>query len=168
MIVAIAAPAGCQSPLAVADAPPPPKSLGEIASAIPESRISTDAQKFAVAGIKLLDEGKYEEASAEFNKGLALDVTNSRLHFLNGLTYHLRAMKGDASAQAMAQQGYELAVQFDESNWVARYYLGRIKLDQKDYDGAREQLAEAVILHPDEPDLLYSLAVAAYYPTFSR
>lgn len=154
---------GCQSPLAVADAPPPPKSLGEIASAIPESRISTDAQKFAVAGIRLLDEGKYEEASTEFNKGLSLDVTNSRLHFLNGLTYHLRAMKGDASAQALAQQGYELAVQFDESNWVARYYLGRIKLDQKDYDGAREQLAEAVILHPDEPDLLYSLAVAAYY-----
>lgn len=154
---------GCQSPLAVADAPPPPKSLGEIASAIPESRISTDAQKFAVAGIKLLDQGQYEEASAEFNKGLALDVTNSRLHFLNGLTYHLRAMKGDATALAMAQQGYELAVQFDESNWVARYYLGRIKLDQKDYAAAREQLAEAVILHPDEPDLLYSLAVAAYY-----
>lgn len=154
---------GCQSPLAVADAPPPPKSLGEIASAIPESRISTDAQKFAVAGIRLLDEGKYEEASTEFNKGLSLDVTNSHLHFLNGLTYHLRAMKGDASAQALAQQGYELSVQFDESNWVARYYLGRIKLDQKDYDGAREQLAEAVILHPDEPDLLYSLAVAAYY-----
>ena len=37
-----------------------------IASAIPESRISTDAQKFAVAGIKLLDGGQYEEASAEF------------------------------------------------------------------------------------------------------
>ena len=154
---------GCQNPASVADAPPPPKSLAEIASAIPESRISTDAQKFAVAGIKLLDESQYEEASAEFNKGLALDVTNSRLHFLNGLSYHLRAMKGDAAALALAEQGYELAVQFDANNWVARYYLGRIRLDQKDYDGAREQLAEAVILHPEEPDLLYSLAVAAYY-----
>lgn len=154
---------GCQNPSPVAEAPPPPKSLAEIARSIPASRISTDAQKFAVAGIKLLDEGQYEEASAEFNKGLALDIANSRLHFLNGLTYHLRAMKGDATALSLAQQGYELAVQFDASNWVARYYLGRIKLDQKDYEGAREQLAEAVILHPDEPDLLYSLAVAAYY-----
>ena len=130
---------------------------------IPQARINSEARKYAVYGIKLLDKGHYDNASIEFNKGLSLDVTNSRLHFLNGLTYHLRSQKEDVSLRPLAQQGYELAIQFDPTNWVARYYLGKLKLDKRDYWGAREQLAEAVMLHPNEADLLYTLTVAAYY-----
>lgn len=142
---------------------PPPQSLREIVDAIPQGRVNSDSRRHAQQGILLLDAGRFDEATAEFNKGLSRDISNSRLHFLNGLSYNLRALKEDVSVLPLAQQGYELAVQFDPTNWVARYYLGRILIDQKDYTGAREHLAEAVMLHPDEPDLLYSLAVAAYY-----
>ncbi len=117
----------------------------------------------AEKGIELIGKGSYDKASAIFNLALKLDTTNSYLQFLNGLAYHLRALQGDVSLYPMAQQGYELAVQFDKSNWLANFHLGMLYMDQKKYPEAIEYLAEAALYNEQDPDILYSLAVASYY-----
>jgi hypothetical protein len=114
-------------------------------------------------GVKALGEKNYEAASADFGQALKLDTANSGLHFLNGLTYHLRALNGDSSLIELAEQGYQLAIKFDSSNWIARYHLGLLALDQKKYSAAQGPFAEVLLFNKRDPDLLYSMVVASYY-----
>ena len=117
----------------------------------------------ATKGVELLRDGEYEKAGVVFNSALKLDITNSYLQFLNGLTYHLRAIQGDSSLYPMAQEGYELAVKFDRTNWLAHYHLGLLHLDRRDFAAAKESFSEAVLLKSGDRDGLYNLALAAYY-----
>lgn len=114
-------------------------------------------------GLADLGNADYAKASSNFNQALKLDTANSWLQFLNGLAYHLGALNGDSSLYELSEQGYLLAIRFDPTNWVARYQLGLLCLDQKKYPAAQEYLAEALLFNESNPDLLYSLVVASYY-----
>ena len=120
-------------------------------------------KKFAQNGIKALQAGRLEQAQRDFNAALKLDIRSSSLQYLNGLTYHLRALHEDRSLMPLAEEGYKLAIQFDPTNWQARYQLGLLYLDQRDYAQARAALADALLYNDRDPDLLYSLTVASYY-----
>ena len=85
----------------------------------------------AEQGIFKLKQDRLEEASKLFNLALKLNISNSYLQFLNGYTYHLIALNQNSTKYNLAEQGYKLAIKFDESNWVARYQLGLLYLDQK-------------------------------------
>ena len=50
-------------------------------------------------------------------------------------TYHLIALNQNSTKYNLAEQ--ELAIKFDESNWVARYQLGLLYLDQKKFKNAK-------------------------------
>ncbi len=130
---------------------------------IPQNRLSTPTRKLTADGIKALDERDYEKASDIFNLAVKTDITNSQLHLLNAYTYHQRARNGESALFPLAEQGYEQAVQFDQSNWVAKYYRGLMYLDQREYSRAQSSLADAALSSANDPDLLYDLAVASYY-----
>ena len=125
--------------------------------------LESGPKPIAKAGLDALKEGRLKDAQTAFNAALKLDLRSSTLQFLNGLTYHLRALKEDRSLFPMAAQGYQLAIQFDNTNWMARYHLGLLHLDQRDYAQARTALADAMLYNDSDPELLYNLAVAAYY-----
>jgi|TARA_B110000977_G_scaffold200157_1_gene289693 Tfp pilus assembly protein PilF len=117
----------------------------------------------ASEGIDLMQKRDFVAASAKFNAALKLSPSNSKIHFLNGLSYHLSSSEGDESKRALAKQGYDLSLKFDKSNWLVRYYLGLLHLDAKEFNKAKEEFAEAIILNDNDPDLLYHMGFAAYY-----
>lgn len=139
------------------------RSASKLADVVPQDKLTSAARQLAQEGIKALDAREYEKASALFNLALKVDINNSYLHFLNALTYHMRAINGEGSLYPLAQQGYEMAIQFDPSNKVARHYLGLLYIDRREYVMAKGQLMEAALYDKDDTELLYDLAYAAYY-----
>ena len=122
----------------------------------------TEADRLATEAVKLLWESKFKEASAKINAALRLRIDRSYYHLVNGLIYHLQARKGENTAYPLAEQGYQQAINFDHSNWQAHYFAGLLSIDTAKFDAARQQLAEALYLHPDDPSLLNAFAYAAY------
>lgn len=167
LLASVALLSGCATmddigfPRATSAASAPALKLDKLA--IPKDRIRSEPQQFAAKGIAALEAGKLEEASDAFNEALRLDAGNSYLHLLNALSYHLRALQGDTSMFEMASEGYLIALRHDQSNWVARYHLGLLELDQKKYDSAKQHFAETLIYRADDADVLYNMVIASYY-----
>lgn len=113
--------------------------------------------------IDFLKQGNAKEASRLINLALKLDVTNPDLQFLNGLTYHLMGVLGDASKFELAEQGYKQSLKFDPGNLPSRYQLGLLYMDQRRYPLAQENFAAVALHHNNDPAVLYSLASASYY-----
>lgn len=133
-----------------------------LASAVPRDRINSAARQLALDGLKAMDKKDYRKASEFFNLAVKTDMTNSYLHFLNAIAYQMRGIAGESALFPLAEQGYQMAVQFDSSNWLARYYAGLLAMYQRDWPTAQKHLAEAALYAGDQPDLLYDLAVASY------
>jgi len=128
-----------------------------------ENRVESEAITIAKVGAELIQDGDFAGASTQFNKALKLDITNSSLQLLNGLAYHLMALKGDITFFPLAEQGYQLAIQYDTSNWLAYYYSGLLRMDQRDFAGAQEFFSEAILYKDNDPEILYSMSVSSYY-----
>ena len=130
--------------------------------AIDVSKLTTQ-QRVVYEGIGALRNHDYQKASRLFNVALKMDVTRSEVHLLNAITYHLMAMEGDGSKYELADEGYRLAIKFDESSWLAHYYYGLCNLDQRKFEVAQQHFASAAAIENRDPDLLYDLTVASYY-----
>ncbi len=154
---------GCVAMKSKSYTPGPRPVLSGLYSEISSEKLFSDSLRFAASGVKLLSEGLLEKASAEFNKSLKLDPANSYVHFLNGLVYHLRALHYDASMFELGKQGYELSIKFDPTNWIARYYLGLLHLDRREFAASCKRISETILYNDSDPDILYSLVVASYY-----
>ena len=135
----------------------------KIISSLDNYTAENESLVFAQKGVDLLNEGKYYEASDNFNLALKLDITNSYLQFFNAHTYHLIAKNHDTSKFNLAEEGYKLAIQFDKDNSQAYFYLGQLYLDQKKYSNAKNIFLEASYIDSSDPDLFYSLSFASYY-----
>ena len=118
---------------------------------------------FIRAGLQALEDGDYVAAQEGFNRALKFDPTNSQLHYLNGLTYHLRAAAGDTSQKEYAAIGYRLALQYDAANYWAVYQLGHINFNDQRFREAQDAFAYGLLFAPEEPVLLKALATASYY-----
>lgn len=129
----------------------------------PKVALDSGPRTITKAGMDALQAGRLKDAQDAFNAALKLDIRNSSLQFLNAFTYHLRAVREDSAMFPLAAQGYQLAIQFDNTNWMARYHLGLLHLDQRDYVQARNAFADAMLYNDGDPELLYNLAVSAYY-----
>ncbi len=123
----------------------------------------TKWQSLADQGILNLKENKLEQASKLFNTALKLNINNSYLQFLNGYTYHLIAFKKNSTHYKLAEQGYKLAIKFDESNWLARYHLGLLYLDQKQFNNAKIAFADALLYEDSDKNLLQNFIYASYF-----
>lgn len=146
-------------PTALAARLPDTNLLGKV----PADKIDTASRQLAFEGLKAMDAKDYRKASDVFNLAVKTDMTNSWLHFLNAVAYQMRGVTGESALFPLAEQGYQMAIQFDDSNWLARYYAGLLAMQQRDWANAQKRLAEAALYAGDQPDLLYDLAVASYY-----
>lgn len=126
-------------------------------------RIQSEPNALATKAIETLDRGDTETASRLVNAALQLQVTDSNLQLLNGVIYHRMGEKGDLSKLTLAEQGYALAIQFDPTNWRAYYQLGLLNLDRRNFAKAQRFFAEAAFFQPNDPDILYNMAMASYY-----
>jgi len=120
-------------------------------------------RRVVAQGIKALMEGNLPEASKIFNIALKLNVTNSDIHTLNALTFHLMALSGDTLKYEMAEEGYRVALRMDPANWLAEYQLGLCFLDQRKYQQAKINLSNAALIERNNPQILLDLAAASYY-----
>ncbi|WP_416560963.1 hypothetical protein ACHEXL_05250 [Limnohabitans sp. yimb22184] len=123
---------------------------------------TTESDLLAREAIELIQEKKLKKASEKINAALRLRVDRSYYHLVNGLIYHLQAREGGASSYELAAQGYQQAIRFDESNWQAHLLSGLLHIDTSKFELARQALAEAMYLRPDDADVLNAFAYAAY------
>lgn len=114
-------------------------------------------------GLAALDTGDLQTASTAFNRFLVDRPRNATAHFLNGLTYHLMARAGDSSQYSLAEIGYQAALRFEPSAWVAAYQLGRLYFERKEFAAAQDQFAYALLYEERNVRLLLELAAASYF-----
>ena len=137
--------------------------LTEQARASATRQSSTPSGRLAERALNLIRSRRYKEASAKLNRALKMDIRSSYIQFLNGLAYHLRARQGEAKNYKLAEQGYQVARNFDKANWLTSFYLGHLYMAQKKYAQAQDAFAEAAYLRPRNKDVLFQLAAASYY-----
>ncbi|MBI1892128.1 MAG: hypothetical protein HYS18_15895 [Burkholderiales bacterium] len=137
--------------------------LPKLIAAVPAGRINSEPRVKAMQALDLIGKNKLDEGSALMNAALQLDPSNSYLQFFNAFTYHLMGQQGDAQKFSLAEQGYALAVQFDRSNWIARYFLGVLRFEQRNYRAAQAEFAEVLLFRANDPDALFRLVAASYY-----
>ncbi len=146
------------------DQPPQPVDLRsellKISDTLPENQLSAP---FVRVALEALADGRYVIAQKAFGRALKFDPTNSQLHFLNGLTYHLRAKAGDSSQREFAGVGYKLALQYDPANYWAAYQMGQLNFSDHNYADAQDAFAYSLLYAPSDPRLLKALAAASYY-----
>ncbi|MEG3637609.1 tetratricopeptide repeat protein [Magnetococcus sp. PR-3] len=124
---------------------------------------SKDHRRYQAEGLIALNEGRLDDAHHLFNLALDRDAKNADLHFLNSYTYELLAKTQGKEYLEMASVGYQTALKFNPAHWLASFRLGHWHLINKEYDKARSLLANALLLEPEHPGILYDLAVASYY-----
>lgn len=116
-----------------------------------------------VEGIEFLYKGNYQKASEKFSLALSFAPQSGSAHFLNALTYHLMAKDGNTSKAELAEVGYGLAKNFSPDNVYASYYHGILNFENKKFLESQQNFADALILKPNDPKILYALSVASYY-----
>lgn len=111
--------------------------------------------KAAQEGVKLLDQGKYDEAIVEFQKVLQSDPNLAPVHYNLGVAYERK--KQPAEAQAQYQEAIRLKPDFGE----AYLSLGNSYLAEKKSDKAMEAFLKATELMPDNYDAFYNLGASS-------
>ena len=124
---------------------------------------NTENKKVIQQGIEQLVSGQYDASGEFFNRALLEDPTNTWLHYLNALRYHILARKGEVSNYDLAKAGYEQALKFDPINTMASLQLGRVYSEQKEYIKAQNEFANVLLIRPDNYDALYEMACVSYY-----
>jgi len=114
-------------------------------------------------GVEYLLSGKLDDASSVFNEALELDPSSAGLHLLNAMTYHLKNRQAGGEAYQLAIEGYQLALRFDPSAWLAHLQLGTLLLESGYYNFAQNHLSKAWLMQPNNPQVLTPLIVASYY-----
>jgi len=112
---------------------------------------------------QLMKEEKYQEASKYINVVLQSQPKSVIFHILNGLAYEKLAERGDAGGLELAAVGYQNAINLDPANVFAITQLGKIKYREQKFGEAQESFANALLINPNDADLLQELAASSYY-----
>lgn len=137
------------------------ESVGQFVT-LPAAAPSSDMLQRAVIAIGHIKRMELPQASSAINEALQLDARNSYLHFFNGFIYHLQARQGDTQKREMAIEGYQQALRLDPGNWIAQEFLGLAHLDTKQFEPAKQQFADVLLMNPDSTVSIHGLMVSAY------
>jgi hypothetical protein len=122
----------------------------------------TRSQILIRSGMGFLLKGDLDKAQEVFNTALKFDFNNAQLHFLNALAYHQHFLRGNADSFALAKAGYRTALLQDPAmEGIAYLQLGRLFLDAKNRESAKQAFALAVDANHQSADALYGLAQAS-------
>lgn len=119
-------------------------------------------ESFSSEGLKRLESGNFEEAYALFNAGLKYFPDESNFHFLNGLTYHIKFLRGEATRE-LAEKGYEMSLSLDPANFYSLLQMGRLNYEARNYLVAVSYLKQAIVIKPDSIPAILLLSKSAYY-----
>ncbi len=96
----------------------------------------------------------YPEAIRYFNRALELNPSNSNFYRSLGTTYFVSGDLGKAKT-SLSQ-----ALIYDPDNGIARFYLGRVYGQEGQWKLALDNFEKARVALPQQPDVLYYLALA--------
>ncbi|HET8694911.1 MAG TPA: tetratricopeptide repeat protein, partial [Aquabacterium sp.] len=130
--------------------------------AAPQGARDSEMLGEAASAIEFIKKMDLPKAQLAINKALQLDARNSYLHFLNGFVYHLEAKQGDTQKGEIAIEGYKQALRLDPSNWIAQEFLALAYMDMKQFDRAKKQFSEVLLMTPDSTVSIQGLMVASY------
>ena len=126
------------------------------------------SQAIALHAVDLVGRNKLNDANVALNAALKLDISNQYLHYLNGLAYHLRYLRGEQDKFELARVGYLAAIGQDGSLIESFVQLGRLFLSAKEYALAKQAFSDGVAIAPDNPSALYGMAHAAFFEGDSK
>lgn len=112
---------------------------------------------------EFLNEGNVKGASQYVNAALQISPQSPSLHLVNGFLYEEMMKNGDDSRRELISIAYRTARNLDPSQWLSHYLLGKNEARARNYEEAQQNLANALLLRPQDPDILYALAYASYY-----
>ncbi|BDB96572.1 hypothetical protein HYD_7050 [Candidatus Hydrogenosomobacter endosymbioticus] len=154
---------GCQADVEVGSSVQQSKTKEGLAAYLDSSRHAFP-QFFSIQKVKdLIKDGELKDASRYVNLALNNCATNACLHLVNGFIYEEMARMGDSSYIELAGVAYQTAYNIDPSQWYIVYLYGQHLLRVNKFSDAQRVLADAAILRPKDPKILYSLAYASYY-----
>lgn len=109
-----------------------------------------------------MNEGNLQDASKTVNLALQNFPNQACLHLLNGLVYEKMGANG-GDQRDLAGIAYQNAIHLDKSHWYAFYLLGRLRRQDGFYPESQNLLSKALMLKPNNPEVLYELAMSSYY-----
>jgi tetratricopeptide (TPR) repeat protein len=105
-------------------------------------------------GVVYQKTGKFDQAQHYYRQAIDIDPS-----FAQGYN-NLGSVLLELGKEERAQQAYEKAVSLSAIDWESRRNLGHIYLNEKGYKKAAEHLQLALALKPQDPDILFDLALA--------
>jgi pilus assembly protein CpaC len=129
---------------------------------VPKGTHDSEMLAKATAAIEFIRKKDLKGANTAVNEALQLDARNSYLHFLNGFVYHLQAKQGDTQKVEVAIEGYQQALRLDPGNWIAQEFLGLAHMDLKQFNQARQQFSEVLLMTPESMVSMNGLMVSSY------
>jgi tetratricopeptide (TPR) repeat protein len=116
------------------------------------ARATQSADAYFLAGSARLPRMEFKEARADLDAALQLNPALPGLWTQAG---QARDALGDTDA---ARAAFEAALREDPKDFMANLYLGTMKLKQRDLDGARPLLTQALELQPTMPEARFQMA----------
>jgi general secretion pathway protein D len=92
---------------------------------------------------------------------LLKDPNSFSLNFLSGLVYDSQSTSG-SEGRELARVGYVATLRSDPTYWPANFQLGLLALEDKDAVSAESFFIAAAFYAPNQPQVFYALARAAY------
>ena len=131
----------------------------KIASVLtPKKHIS---QELVTQGVIYLREGNYDDAQKVFSAAIKVNPSNSTIHILNGISYHLEYLKGSPDSKALAETAYGLANTLDRLDPLPMVQMGRLHMDSGEYSRAGKDFIAAYAVSPNDQDALSGLLQAS-------
>jgi tetratricopeptide (TPR) repeat protein len=122
--------------------------------------VQGDAATHLTQGQQYLQDGKLNEALAEFQAVVQLDPRSVEGHFRLGNVYFQQGQLDEAAAE------FQKTLDLDSKNVDARSNLGAVYYQQNAFDKAAAEFKQAISLQPNDADIHYNLG-AAYVQQYS-
>jgi len=138
------------------------KDMAKVMSAAGDIKSNNTVNQMVIEAVNMIGNLDFEKASSKLNQALKLDPSNSNLHFLNALNYHMQAKKGDVKKTELAVEGYKQSINFDPSNANVHYFLGNAYFEMRSYAESQSSFANALILAPEDTEVALRLVASSY------
>lgn len=112
-------------------------------------------------GSKALQQGDIKQAIQLFAEAAAKQPRDAAAQTLLAFAYHLQGQQNPAALD-MALAGYDIAINAESGQYLPLALAGLASYQQARYQNALDYFSRALLLRPNDAQLLHGLAAAAY------